>query len=75
MSGGGFYFDLRIQTARYAWAAWRMEICLCTVRSLELTTLLMSLSDAAFMEERRNARKVTSGGSQGQKEAELSRER
>jgi hypothetical protein len=65
MSGGGFYFDLRIQTAEYAWAAWRMEICLCKVRSLEMTTLLMNLSGAAFMEGRRNARKVKSRGSQG----------
>jgi hypothetical protein len=65
MSGGGFYFDLRIQTAGYAWAAWRMEICLCRVRSLEMTVLLMSLSGAAFMEGRRNVRKVTFGGSQG----------
>ncbi len=24
MSGGGFYFDLRIKEAGYAWAAWRM---------------------------------------------------
>jgi hypothetical protein len=65
MSGGGFYFDLGIQTAGYAWTAWKVEICLCRVRSLETTALLMSFSGTAFMEGRRNARKVTSGGSQG----------
>jgi hypothetical protein len=75
MSGGGFYFDLRIQAAGCAWAAWRMEISLCRVGSLEMTALLMSLSSATFMEGRRNARKVTSGGSQGTQEAELSRRR
>jgi hypothetical protein len=52
-----------------------MEICLCRIRSLEMTALLMNLSGAAFMEGRRNARKVTSGGSQGRKEVELSRRR
>jgi hypothetical protein len=52
MSGGGFYFNLRIQTIGYAWAAWMMEICLCRVRSLEMTVLLMNLSGAAFMEGR-----------------------
>jgi hypothetical protein len=28
MSGGGFYIDLGIQTAGYAWATWGMKVCL-----------------------------------------------
>jgi hypothetical protein len=28
MSGGGFYLDLRIRKDGYAWAAWRMVVCL-----------------------------------------------
>jgi hypothetical protein len=27
MSGSGFYINLGIQTAGYAWAAWGMKIC------------------------------------------------
>ncbi len=65
MSGGGFCFDLRIRAAECAWAAWRMEICLCRVGSLAMTARLMSLCGAAFMEGRRNAGKVTYGGSEG----------
>jgi len=34
MSGGGFYLDLRIRKYGYAWAAWRMVICLCRMRLL-----------------------------------------
>jgi hypothetical protein len=34
MSGGGFYLDLRIRKDGYAWAAWRMVICLCRMRLL-----------------------------------------
>jgi hypothetical protein len=51
MSGGGFYFNLRIRATGCAWAAWRMEICLCRVGSLEMTARLMSLCGAAFMKE------------------------
>ncbi len=35
MSGGGFYLDLRIEKDGYAWAAWRMMVCLNRMRLLE----------------------------------------
>ncbi len=34
MSGGGFYLDLKIRKDGYAWAAWRMVVCLCRMRLL-----------------------------------------
>jgi len=34
MSGGRFYLDMRIRKDGYAWAAWRMVICLCRMRLL-----------------------------------------
>ncbi len=35
MSGDGFYLDMRIREDGYAWAAWRMVVCLCRIRLLE----------------------------------------
>ncbi len=34
MSGSGFYLDLRIKKDGYAWAAWRMVVCLSRMRLL-----------------------------------------
>jgi len=34
MNGGEFYLDLRIRKDGYAWAAWRMVVCLCRMRLL-----------------------------------------
>ncbi len=34
MSGGIFYLDLRIMKDGYAWATWRMVVCLCRMRLL-----------------------------------------
>jgi len=64
MSGGGFYLDLRIRKDGYAWAAWRMVICLCRMRLLEMTPQLMEWSDATLMKE---------GGKGSGKECEMRR--
>ncbi len=65
MSGGGFHFDLGIQTAGYAWAAWGMKICLGKFAGDD--GAIDELERRRILEGGWSARKVASGRSQVEK--------